>query len=479
MRRNLSRHKLSSPKVNRRLAREARVTTDRNDRIKVATTRAAVAALRAASQELATLLESDSSFRRIIAQTNAAPSEETLIPANKMRPPRPATKRSATLTSSLKRRAAAALLPASNQSRTRRKAESLKERGGSTVKPRLELLETARRKQKTFGGQLKPPQAAPGKPLPVILRKSTNGDAIKNSVAPAKPGQKIEGCRLAESRAAWVLEQSASLGRKITDTDMAGVLDAWSFRENKARTNVMPRGKSFVHSEMLGLVRIRAFSKYVVAKSTHKFPLVTRLLCRFLEDNPPKGLNHRMRFPYTTVCINRDYAAKRHRDRNNMGMSVVRAFGNFTGGRLRYWPDDPGASMAPDPETLDAKSGVPLIVKGRSVVVDSTKAHEVEAFQGRRYSLVYFTIPNYQKCSQEAKEWLSKECEVPLPKNPEKDQETWRQAAAGQTRRQRAPWQMQESNNKTQQRRTQQREKQQQQPEQQEQQGAPSQLEID
>merc|ERR1719219_333499 len=144
-------------------------------------------------------------------------------------------------------------------------------------------------------------------------------------------------------------------------------------------------------------------------------------------------------------------------------MSVVRAFGNFTGGRLRYWPDDPGANQAPDPETLDAKSGVPLVVKGRSVVVDSTKAHEVEPFKGQRYSLVYFTIPNFQKCSQEAKDWLCKECEVPLPKNAVEDQETWRQAAEGRTaagrcrRRERAPWQLEERQTKIRERRAQQR----------------------
>jgi len=332
----------------------------------------------------------------------------------------------------------------------------------------LELVETARI-QKTIIGQIKPPQAAQGKPLQAARRKTANGDATKDLVTKPKPGQKIQGCRLAERRAAWILEQNSRLGRKITDTDLIGVLDAWSFRENKARTNVIPGGKQFVHSEMLGLVRVRAFSKYVVAQQTHRFPLVTRLLCRFLEDNQPAGLNHKMRFPFSTVCINRDYAAKRHRDRNNMGMSIVRAFGNFTGGRLRYWPDDPGASMAPDPETLDAKKGVPLVVKGRSVVVDSTKAHEVEPFKGQRYSLVYFTIPNFQKCSQEAKNWLCKECELPLPKNAVEDQERWRQAAEGRTaaagrcRRLTTPWQKKDRQKKVQQRRAQQKEKKQQQ----------------
>jgi len=439
MRRNLVHQKMSPPKVNRRLARRSRVATDKLDEV-VAFPEAcqrAVSALRAASQGLQILLESKNcdSSRTASTKNTALPEAAALVPADRRARPRsgrrsrplPAAqkpKHSATLASSLKRKAAAALLPVGSQSRVRRKVETMTQTGDSVVKPRREP------------------------------RKTANRDATKNLDAkPGKPG--INGCRLAESRAAWILEQHARLGRKITDTDMVGVLDAWSFRENKARTNVIPQGTKFVHSEMLGLVRIRAFSKYVVAKPTHRFPLVTRLLCRFLEDNPPAGLNHRMRFPFSTICINRNYAAKRHRDRNNMGMSIVRAFGNFTGGRLRYWPDDPGASMAPDPETLDAKNGVPLIVKGRSVVVDSTKAHEVEPFSGNRYSLVYFTIPNFQKCSQEARDFLCKECEVPLPKNPVEDQETWRHASAGRTAggrsvRQRPPWQK-EKRQKTQQ----------------------------
>jgi len=72
-----------------------------------------------------------------------------------------------------------------------------------------------------------------------------------------------------------------------------------------------------------------------------------------------------MKFPFTTVCINRDYAAKRHRDANNMGVSVVRAFGDFAGGRLRYFPDDNCVGCVED---LDKSKSVVLDVKHRSVV---------------------------------------------------------------------------------------------------------------
>jgi len=236
------------------------------------------------------------------------------------------------------------------------------------------------------------------------------------------------------------LEQNATNGRPISDKDLAGVLDVWNFKENTKRTNVMPEGRTSVNSEMLGLVRIRAFSTFCAAAKTKMYPLVTKLLCRFLEENPPEGLNRRMKFPFTTVCINRDYAAKRHRDANNMGVSVVRAFGNFAGGRLRYFPDDSGNGTVED---LDKSKSVVLDVKHRSVVVDSTKAHEVEPFKGRRYSLVYFTIPSWTKCSEEAKQWLTRECDMPLPKGKTAE-EIWKIAMREHSQRKRnlPPWEL-------------------------------------
>lgn len=214
----------------------------------------------------------------------------------------------------------------------------------------------------------------------------------------------MTGCKLAEWRAERSLLNAGRTGRRIRDTDVTFVLDAWKFRRNDKRINVIPDGKGFVSSEMLGLVSIRAYRKLVVARNSHKFPSVTKLLCQYLYDNPPAGLPRGTQFPFTTVCINKDYAAKRHRDNNNTGLSIVRALGNFKGGRLKYWPDDPGPKQAPDVNKLGESEAVVLDVRGRSVAMDSTRAHEVEPFEGRRYSLVYFTIPWVDSASKEVKE---------------------------------------------------------------------------
>mmetsp|Transcript_30738 Transcript_30738/g.60422 ORF Transcript_30738/g.60422 Transcript_30738/m.60422 type:complete len:571 (+) Transcript_30738:51-1763(+) len=221
-----------------------------------------------------------------------------------------------------------------------------------------------------------------------------------------KDAARKASCRLAEQRAEQILAQ----GTRIRDKDVENVLETWVFRRNKKRVNVMPDGKSFVNSEMLGLTRIRAYQKFVVASQTRKFPLVTKLLCQFLDDNPPKGLERGTRFPFSTICINKDYAAKRHRDNNNMGVSVVRGLGTYTGGHLRYWPQDPGPKTMPDVLGLELNDAVLLDTKRRSICLDSTKAHEVLPFEGKRYSLVYFTIPGYERSDKPVREFLAERC---------------------------------------------------------------------
>jgi len=242
---------------------------------------------------------------------------------------------------------------------------------------------------------------------------------------PLKVLSRMTGCRLAEWRAERSLAQAERTGRKVRDTDVTFVLDAWKFRKNDKRKNVIPDGNTFVSSEMLGLVNVRVYRRLVVAQQSMKFPMVTKLLCQYLYDNPPAGLKKGVQFPFTTVCINKDYAAKRHRDNNNTGLSVVRALGNFKGGRLRYWPEDPGPREAPDVNKLDATDAMVLDVRGRSIALDSTKAHEVEPFEGRRYSLVYFTIPWVNQTDGKTRDCLMQRCGLEI-KQWESSEDVWR-----------------------------------------------------
>lgn len=97
-------------------------------------------------------------------------------------------------------------------------------------------------------------------------------------------------CLAADTRAKEVLEAASRSGAKISDDDLLSVLKLWNFRKNRKRVNVMSKGQVFVYSEMLGLVRIRAFNRLVLASQSRLYPSFTRILCQFLHDNPPEGL---------------------------------------------------------------------------------------------------------------------------------------------------------------------------------------------
>jgi len=227
---------------------------------------------------------------------------------------------------------------------------------------------------------------------------------------PAPKVKSLQGCNLADLRARELLSETAGR-RKIQSNDLLRALETWKFKPNKKRLNVMPTGVCEICSEMLGLVRVRVYSKFVVAARSRTYPNVTKMLTQYFLDNPPAGLPAGQPFPFTTVCLNKNYAAKRHRDRNNVGLSVVRALGDFTGGRLRYWPHD---DTRCDVSELHDTDSVVTAVKDHTLVMNSTQAHAVEDFQGTRYSLVYFTVTNYERALPEVGQFLAANCNIKL-----------------------------------------------------------------
>jgi len=80
--------------------------------------------------------------------------------------------------------------------------------------------------------------------------------------------------------------------------------------------------------------------------------------------------------PYTSITLNQNYAASKHRDKGNVGPSYLVAFGTYTGGALTIHEGD--LSGQKDVRT-------PLITDFSKVF------HSVEPFEGQRYSLVFYT----------------------------------------------------------------------------------------
>lgn len=200
-------------------------------------------------------------------------------------------------------------------------------------------------------------------------------------------------------------------GRSVSDEDVAACLKAWAFMKNAARQNVIPGGQKWVWSDTIGLIRDRCGNTHITPP-TKLYPEFIQLIVKWLIDRlPPEAAN----FTFTSMNLNCNYAAKIHRDGNNFGPSFIKAFGDFKGGALNYWPED---DKSCELENLTADQRVQLHIgpgpNGGLALFNGNSAHSVEDFQGNRYSVVYFTLGSYMKAPAEDKAYLEF-VGIPLP----------------------------------------------------------------
>ena len=99
-------------------------------------------------------------------------------------------------------------------------------------------------------------------------------------------------------------------------------------------------------------------------------------LYKLLKDFADKYVS----IPYTSITVNQNYQAAKHRDKGNVGNSLLVAFGSYTGGEL---------------EILEGDAAGTHDIRHKPIIADFSKAyHQVLPFQGERYSLVFYTIKN-------------------------------------------------------------------------------------
>ena len=225
------------------------------------------------------------------------------------------------------------------------------------------------------------------------LRKCVSAEISRRNLAPmlgwlgveehedkSLPAQR----RAADVHAADILSKNNS----ITKAHVEELLNLWGFEENFSRKNVAPRGKSFVYSDSLGAVRTRTGEVHVT-QATSMYPDFCRVLCTYFQQNCPQHiLEHMPRgIPYTSICINKGYCSKKHRDGNNDGPSGIESFGPHEGGELLYWVDDSGGALSDlnsEPQVLDVR---------HLAVFDGNKAHATKSYKGAmRYSIVLYTL---------------------------------------------------------------------------------------
>jgi len=213
----------------------------------------------------------------------------------------------------------------------------------------------------------------------------------------------------AATMATLILEEADRQRRGVTDSDMLHVLRLWGFKQNTTRHNVMPEGTAWVNSDTLGL--IAGYDGTVSANAaTRHYPSVPRLMCRWLADHMPKDLPQG--FMFTSINVNRGYAAKLHRDGNNDGPSMIAGFGEFTGGLLNYWPEDDKAKAPLD--ALREEDKVTIDLRKKLLMFDGTRGHVVDGFQGERFTVVFFSIGKSCRASPADQKALA-DAGIPFP----------------------------------------------------------------
>ncbi|CAK0849162.1 unnamed protein product [Prorocentrum cordatum] len=218
------------------------------------------------------------------------------------------------------------------------------------------------------------------------------------------------GRRKAQERAREILKAADQQGgRPVTDDELLSCLRLWAFKENTNRTNVTPEGETFVYSDTIGLIKMSTCEKTLLTAGTKRYEEFTMLINRWFKDRMPNELKGS--FGYTSININKNYAGRLHRDGNNQGPSMIKAFGEFVGGELNYWPHDD--KKLPLEEFDDSKK-ITMNIQDNIMLFDGNRGHCVNDFHGERYTLVFFSIRTWNKVpAEDLKEALR--CGIPVP----------------------------------------------------------------
>jgi len=194
-------------------------------------------------------------------------------------------------------------------------------------------------------------------------------------------------------------------GKKLVDKDVVDVLQVWGFPENDTRINVLPEGVKTIHSDTLGVLRMRD-GTYRIFDPTTRYEFVTKLLCQWfrkeLGNDIPDG------FGFTGININHNYAGRRHRDNGNEGPSAIKAIGKFTGGKLNYFPKDFKKPGRINVDMLDPSDSIAMDLSKKFAFFNGNNAHGVQAFGGDRFSLVFFTTSKWWKVKDKENDTLKR-----------------------------------------------------------------------
>jgi hypothetical protein len=122
---------------------------------------------------------------------------------------------------------------------------------------------------------------------------------------------------------------------------------------------------------------------------SEQFPTLAQFVVRWCRETlPGNDAGEQNAFPFSSLQINFNYAAKKHVDGNNIGPSYIQCIGDHTGGKL--WTADQGV--------VDCKE--------RWTLFDGNKEHATRPFKGTRLSFIAFTHSLYSKLKPDVQKTL-------------------------------------------------------------------------
>jgi len=207
------------------------------------------------------------------------------------------------------------------------------------------------------------------------------------------------------------LKDAAKAGKKITMDEVQEAMELWGYAQNSGRLNVLPNGQKYEYSDTIGAIKQRC-QGYGITPATKHYPNFVKLLCKWLTDSNFEA-KFGCEFKCSAINLNANYAASRHRDGGNTGPSIIVAVGDFKGGELYSFPKDTQRPRV-KVEHLKKEDAVKHNINRSPLIFDGLRAHEVNAFTGHRYSIVFFAASGFQKIKPEHQKYL-KSLGMPFP----------------------------------------------------------------
>merc|ERR1712194_703782 len=208
-----------------------------------------------------------------------------------------------------------------------------------------------------------------------VLKADAEEEAKKGSGATAR--------RECERTARYLTEALKLAGQEPNILHVQDALHGWIGNNNTNRTTA-GGGKDPIPSDTFGLVKDHNQAFPTVGVRSTEYPELTKLL------NWWARLNCGPNFKWTTFTINHNWCSKAHRDKNNVGMSMITAVGDVVGGSLVVYNNDDRKTRPDQWDIRDLSDVTEHDIKRQAIFFNGKNIHRTMPFEGTKTSIIFF-----------------------------------------------------------------------------------------